>query len=68
MSKVSTKEQPRRPWLEPVPKAAEVLGVSESHMYGMIAEGRVQGIIRIGRRIVVNMDALLAGQTATNDD
>ena len=49
-----------RPQLVKVPVAAKYLGVSASHLYDLITEDKLAGVVRIGRVIRIDLDALLA--------
>ncbi|MHB1536648.1 MAG: helix-turn-helix domain-containing protein [Acidimicrobiales bacterium] len=40
-----------------VPEAADLLGISRSHAYELIADGKLPAI-RLGRRIIVPVDAI----------
>ncbi len=48
-----------------VPELAELLGKSEQRVYALIADGRIPGIIRLGRSVLISraaIDRWLAGQ------
>ena len=36
-----------------VPETARILGCSTGHLYDMITEGKFEGVIRIGRKVVI---------------
>jgi excisionase family DNA binding protein len=55
-------EAPARPRLYTVDEAAAELRISRSHLYGLIEQGRVGGVVRLGRVLRVDLDALLASQ------
>ena len=41
--------------LATVAEAAEFLGVSQSHVYDLVAEGKLPGVIRLGRAIRIDL-------------
>ena len=41
-----------------VPELADLLGVSVKRAYGMIAEDKVPGVIRLGRRVMLSRAAI----------
>lgn len=54
-----------------VSEFAELLGVSVKRAYGMIAEDKVPGVIRLGRRVLLSRAALerwLDGEHRDNAD
>jgi excisionase family DNA binding protein len=61
---VAPDEALARPRLLTVNEAAAALRISRSHLYGLIEQGRVAGVVRLGRVIRVDVDALLASQVS----
>jgi excisionase family DNA binding protein len=57
-------DEPGARRLYTVDEAAEVLRVSRSHLYQEIAQGRVAGVIRIGRSIRIDLATLLGQQVS----
>jgi excisionase family DNA binding protein len=37
-----------------VPELADLLGISDKRAYGLISEGKVPGVIRLGRRLLLS--------------
>jgi excisionase family DNA binding protein len=59
MEALEAPDEALRPKLYTVPQAAEYFGVSVSHMYDVIAAGKLAGVVRIGRTIRINLDAIV---------
>ena len=52
-------------WLSPA-EAAVWLGISRNALYEAIKKEQVPGVLRIGRRILINKQALIDASTAGN--
>ena len=56
---VEALDEALRPKLVTVPEAAAYFGVSPSHIYDLVAEGKLAGVVRLGRSIRINLDAVV---------
>lgn len=55
-----------RPRLATVSEAAAYFGVSVSHLYNLVAEGKLAGVVRLGRTIRINLDAVVMNGEVSN--
>lgn len=65
---MSDHRRPPLPVLLTVPEVAETLRTSSKVVYGMIALGKIPGVTRIGRRVLVRRNRLEGWLSECCDD
>ena len=50
-----------------VPEVARLLRINRGRAYAMAADGTLPGVVRLGRTIRVDREALIAGLTGSQD-